>query len=357
MIGVGGRAIVADDDPAVRAVIRSVLSADGWQLREAEDGERALELFRSIGADLILSDLQMPRMDGIELLRQVRAVDDTVAFVILTGAGSVENAVEALRLQADDYIIKPFHVDEVCLAADRAVNYRRLMRDNRLHQQQLEEQVAKQARQLETLLVDAIRSLAIAIDARDDYTGGHVERVSRYAAATGLELGIGREDRRALWVGALLHDVGKIGVGDAILKKPGPLTVEEYADMKRHPEIGAAIMDGSSFLRPGLPGVLHHQERWDGRGYPAGLRGEAISLHGRIIAVVDSYDAMVSNRPYRGGRTREEALAEIRACSGTDFDPVVVEAFFRACDRGFPLDPEMPVLPERAEASSCDGRE
>ncbi|HYW06510.1 MAG TPA: HD domain-containing phosphohydrolase, partial [Longimicrobium sp.] len=108
---------------------------------------------------------------------------------------------------------------------------------------------------------------------------------------------------------------------------------------------------------PGLPGVLHHQERWDGRGYPAGLRGEAISLHGRIIAVVDSYDAMVSNRPYRGGRTREEALAEIRACSGTDFDPVVVEAFFRACDRGFPLDPEMPVLPERAEASSCDGRE
>jgi response regulator RpfG family c-di-GMP phosphodiesterase len=343
------RVLVADDDASIRAVLRSILPSERYAVSEADSGEEALRLFGSLGADLILSDLQMPGFGGLELLRRVRAMDDTVAFIILTGAGTVENAVEALRLQADDYLVKPFNVDEVVLAAERALSYRRLLRENRSYQVHLEERVAEQAGQIEALLMDALRSLAAAIETRDDYTGGHVERVARYAAATGRELGLRGDELRALWVGALLHDVGKIGVRDEVLKKPGALTADEYGEMKRHPEIGAVIMERSSFLRPGLPAVLHHQERYDGSGYPYGLRGEDISLQGRIVAVVDTYDAIISSRPYRNGSTCEHALHEIRRNAGTQFDPAVVEAFLRASDNGFPDDPDTPRLPERVE--------
>ena len=340
------RLLVADDDPAIRKALGIILAA--YDVREAGDGAEALRLFEAEGADLVLSDLQMPAMGGLELLRRVKAADDTAAFIILTGAGTVENAVQALRLAADDYLVKPFNVDEVLLACERALEHRRLVLENRGYQQHLEARVAAQARELEGLLVDALRSLATAIDTRDDYTGGHVERVARYAAATGRELGLAGEALRALWIGALLHDVGKIGVSDAILKKPGALTAEEYAEMKRHPGIGGKVMDSSSFLRPGLPAVLHHQEHWDGTGYPSGLRGEEISLQGRIVAVVDCYDAIVTARPYRGAASEDDALAEIRACAGTQFDPAVVDAFVRAAARGFPVDPDTPVLPERS---------
>jgi putative two-component system response regulator len=321
------RVILADDDASIRTVLRASLPACRFEVREVADGEEALRAFGERGADLIFSDLQMPRMGGLELLRRVRAHDETVAFVILTGAGTVENAVEALRLQADDYLVKPFLVDEVLLSAERAVSYRRLLRENRAYRGHLEERVSEQARQIEGLVLDALRSLAAAIETRDDYTGGHVERVARYAAATGRELGLSGDELHALWVGALLHDVGKIGVSDAVLRKPAPLTAEEYAEMKRHPEIGARIMEGSSFLRPGHTAVLHHQERWDGTGYPFGLAGEDISLHGRIVSVVDTFDAIVSARPYRSAATCEEALAEIRRHAGTQFDPAVVAAF------------------------------
>lgn len=344
------RVILAEDDRAVRGVLRAALPPERFEVAEVADGEEALRRFQAAGADLIFSDLQMPRMGGLELLRRVRDHDDTAAFIILTGAGTVQNAVEALRLQADDYLVKPFHVDEVLLSAERAVAYRRLLRENRAYRAHLEERVAEQARQIEGLVIDALRSLAAAIETRDDYTGGHVERVARYAAATGRELGLAGDELHALWVGALLHDVGKIGVSDAVLRKPAPLTAEEYEEMKRHPEIGARIMEGSSFLRPGHTAVLHHQERWDGTGYPAGLAGEQIALHGRIVAVVDTYDAIVSSRPYRTAGTCEQALEELRRYAGTQFDPAVVAAFERAAALGFPVDPDTPALPERPAA-------
>jgi putative two-component system response regulator len=347
------RVLVADDDPAIRSVLRTIYSRAGYDLREAADGVEALRRVEEDAPDLVLSDLQMPAMNGLELLRRVKARDDTTAFIILTGAGTVDNAVQALRQKADDYLVKPFHVDEVLLASERALGHCRLVRENRGYQQTLEARVAEQARQIESLHVDAIRALAAAIETRDDYTGGHVERVARYAAATGRELGLAGDELRALWLGALLHDVGKIGVSDGILRKPGSLTDEEYAEMKRHPEIGAGVMERSSFLRPGLPAVLHHQEHWDGTGYPYGLRGEAISLQGRIVAVVDCYDAIVSSRPYRHAATCAQALDEIRACAGTHFDPSVVKAFLRAAENGFPPDPDTPVLPERAEGTAA----
>jgi putative two-component system response regulator len=348
------RVLVVDDEPNIRTVLLRTLAAEEYHLTEASSAEEAIELYERHGADVILSDLQMPGMSGIDLLRHVKRIDDAVGFVILTGAGTMQDTIEALRLQADEYLLKPFNLDEVSIAVDRALRHRRLVLENRFYQNHLESRVAEQAEQLENMFVEALLSLANAIEARDGYTRGHVERVTCYAVATGAQMQLSPEQLRVLWVGALLHDVGKIGVPDQILKKPGKLTPEEYEVMKRHPSIGAAIMERSSFLRPALMGVLHHQERWDGSGYPSGLAGEDISLEGRILSVADTYDAIVTTRPYRGMKSPTDAVAELRRCAGTQFDPEVVEAFVAALERGFPQDPSVPSLPGREPVADLE---
>jgi putative two-component system response regulator len=348
-VGDTTRVLVVDDEPNIRGVLVRALARTNYQIVEAPSGEAALEVFSRDGVDVVLSDLQMPGMSGLDLLREVKSLDDTVGFVVLTGAGTVQDTIQALRLQADEYLLKPFNLEEVALAVDRALRHRRLVLENRYYQRHLEELVTEQAGQLEDMFIDALLSLANAIEARDGYTRGHVERVTRYAVAIGTELGLSPEQLRNLWVGALLHDVGKIGIPDTILQKPGALTAEEYEVIKRHPGIGAAIMERSAFLRPALPGVLHHQERWDGTGYPLGLAGEDIALAGRILSVADTFDAIVTTRPYRRKRSAREAVDELCRHAGTQFDPAVVEALIRAMEKGFPQHPSVPSLPTRAE--------
>lgn len=342
--------LVVDDEPNIRTLLERALRPEGYRIQTAASAEEALERFAPERFDVVLSDLCMPGMSGIDLLGRAKALDPHVGFIILTGAGTIDNAVEALRLQADDYLLKPFNLDEVAFSVARVLQHRRLVRENQYYQRHLEDRVQEQAKQIEEMFVDALLSLANAIEARDGYTGGHVERVTRYAVSTAAELGLGGEALRQLWVGALLHDVGKIGVPDQILKKSAALTDDEYREMKRHPEIGAAIMERSAFLRPAIDGVLHHQERWDGRGYPFGLKGEEISLAGRILSVADTFDAIVTTRPYRSRQSVEAAVAELRRCAGTQFDPIVVEAFVRALGKGFPEPGELPALPRRENA-------
>ncbi|HEX2191490.1 MAG TPA: HD domain-containing phosphohydrolase [Longimicrobiaceae bacterium] len=342
------RILIVDDEPNLRVLLRRALSGGEYELFEAPDGETAWQILRTAGADLVLSDLLMPGMRGTELLRLAKDHDDAVGFIILTGVGTMENAIEALRLQADDYLLKPFNLDEVTLAVERALRHRRLVLENRYYQGHLESRVAEQAQQIETLFVDALMTIASAVEARDGYTGGHIERVTRYAVSTGRVLGIGDETLGHLWVAGLLHDLGKVAIPDQILGKPGRLTAEEYGIMQQHPSIGAAILERSPYLRPALPGVLHHHERWDGAGYPSGLRGEEISLEGRILAVADTYDAIVTTRPYREERPPEVAVEEIRRCSGSQFDPQVVDAFLRAHDSDFPGEGELSLVPRRA---------
>jgi response regulator RpfG family c-di-GMP phosphodiesterase len=338
------RILIVDDEPGIRGVLTDVFGGGEFHVATAPDGATALRLFEAQGADLILADLMMPGIDGIELLRRAKALDDTVAFIVLTGVGTMEQAIEALRLQADDYLLKPFHVEEVLLAARRALEHRRLVRESRAHRSALEERVQAQARELEDRFMDGLLTVADAVDARDGYTGGHLERVTLYALSTAARLGLDDAAARDLLVAGLLHDIGKVGVPDAILRKPGPLDAAEAAEMRRHPEIGAAIVERSAFLRSAVPGVLHHHERWDGGGYPLGLRGEEISLPGRILAVADAFDAMVTPRPYRAGRTHAEARAELERCAGTHFDPRVVAAFTAALDAGLPADTDSPHL-------------
>ncbi len=330
------RILVVDDEPAVRRVLRELLELKGaYVVDEAPDGTAALRIFAERGADVVITDMMMPGISGIEVLRGIKVLDDTAGVVVLTGASRMDDAIEALRLQADDYLLKPFSVDQVMIAVARALEHRRLVRENRWYQRYLEQRVHEQAAQIDQLVLDGLLTIANAVEARDRYTRGHVERVTIYAVATGAQMGLRDDELRTLAGAGLLHDVGKIGIPDRLLTKPGALTADEYDVMKQHPLIGAAILERSASLRDAVPGILHHHERWDGAGYPHGLAGDAISVAGRIVAVVDTYDAICTSRPYRPMRPEAVALEELHRCRGGQFDPRAVDAFLRARRDGF----------------------
>ena len=336
------RVLIVDDEQSVRTVLRLALQRDGYDVREAEDGSEALDLLPSWAPDVIVSDLLMPRIDGITLLREAKSADDTIGFVVLTGVGTTAQAIQALRLDADDYLLKPFDVDELGIAVKRALERRMLVRQNRFYQQCLELRVAELGQQLERMTADALISLAGAVEARDGYTGAHLERVTRYSQAVGMELQLDRDQQRTLWIGSLLHDIGKISIPDRILNKPSALSAEELRVMREHPRLGAAILEQSSFLSTAVPAVLHHHDHYDGSGYPYGLRGGEIPIEARVLAVTDAYDAIITDRAYRARRSEEVAIGELQRCRGTQFDPQVVDAFVDARRRGFPE----PVTPK-----------
>ncbi len=333
--GEARRVVIVDDEPRLRQVLVRLMSRDGFECVEVPDGHAALAALAERPAPLLLSDLRMPGMDGVELLRQVRERWPDTAVVMITAVADVEVAVGCLALGAMDYLTKPFHLEEVRARVRQALEKRQLVVDNRAYQRQLEVRVAEQARRLETLFLASMQSLADALEVKDPYTRGHSVRVSRYAAAIGRTLGVDAPMLAQLELGGHLHDIGKIGVREQVLNKPGPLTDEEYAHIMTHPEIGWRLL---SPLLAEAPMALHvvrsHHERFDGSGMPDGLAGEAIPLEARIAAVADSFDAMTSQRPYRNGLTMEAARAELRRCAGAQYDPDIVTAFERAVQSG-----------------------
>lgn len=328
------RVLIVDDEPSLRLMLAQALSSYGYDILFAADGETAFSIFRAASVDCIVTDLHMPGMGGIELMRQAKEVDPDVALVVLTGAGDLDAAVEALRLHVDDFLQKPVELRAVRLAVDRALRHRKVARVNREYGALMEERVRERAAQLERTYVDALLTLASAVEVRDGYTARHVERVTRYAVATGEALGLGADEIRSLWVAGILHDIGKIGLPDTILSKPEALTSEEYQVVRQHPVVGARIAAQCSSLVPAIPGIRHHHERWDGGGYPDGLAGEAIPMIGRILSVAESYDAITTDRPYQHRRPPESAADELRRCAGSQFDPRVVDAFLRAMSLG-----------------------
>jgi response regulator RpfG family c-di-GMP phosphodiesterase len=314
----------------------------------AADGEEALELLERTPYHVILSDIMMPGMSGVELLEHVlrRRPDTTV--IMVSANHDTRRAVNALRKGAYDYIVKPFELEEVELSVTRALEHQRLVAVNRLYQTELENLVAARTEELREAnvvledksekLADAVdelsrtyrstlSALATALEARDAETRGHSERVVAYSLRLGIQLGLSREELLGLEQGALLHDVGKIGVRDAILLKPDALTAEEWNEMKLHTEFGRAILEQVPFLANAIPVVAQHHERWNGSGYPRGLQGQEIDIKARVFAVADCVDAVTSDRPYRRANTYETASAELREHAGTQFDPSVVAAF------------------------------
>lgn len=327
--------LIVDDEPHLRRALVRLMQGDGFSCDEADSGLEALRVLARRPATLVLTDLHMPKLDGIGLLREVRDLYPDTAVVLITAVADVATAVGCLAEGAMDYLTKPFHLEEVRARVRQALEKRRLIIENRGYQMGLEAQVAAQARRLEELFFASIQSLAEALEVKDPYTHGHSLRVSSYSTAIGRALGLEGETIHQIELGGRVHDVGKIGVREAVLNKSGPLSDEEYQHIMTHPAVGWRIL--APLLRE-MPQALHivrsHHERFDGHGIPDGLAGERIPLEARIAAVADTFDAMTSMRPYRPGLTLAETLVELRRCSGSQFDPEVVDAFLALIDAG-----------------------
>ena len=332
--------LMVDDEPYILSVLYSLFS-DQYECQTASSGEEALAHLRHQPYDLILSDIMMPGLNGLELLDRILAQVEDPVVIMVSGNLQIQNAIEALRRGAYDYVTKPFNLAEVELAVQRGLRHRQLLVANRQYEKHLKELVDQRTYELQvtnnrlnsslTSLYQnyraTLRGLAAALEARDVETSGHSNRVVAFCIRLGRQLGLSDDEMVALECGALLHDIGKIGVPDAILFKPGPLTDDEWRLMRRHVEYGAGILQGIDFLKDASKVVQQHHEKYDGSGYLLGLSGEEIYLGARIFAVADAVDAFTSDRPYRAGRSFEEALVELDRCAGQHFDPRVVRAF------------------------------
>lgn len=328
--------VVADDEPRLRQVLVRLMTGEGFTCLEAGNGVEALERLATVDADILLTDLRMPVMDGIELLREARGRYPDLGVILITAVAEVEIALDCLAQGAMDYLTKPFHLEEVRARVGQALEKRRLVLENRAYQTELERRVQAQARRLEELFLGGIQALVQALEVKDQYTSGHSARVSRYAVLLARELGLPDDAVRQIELGGHVHDVGKIGVREEVLNKPSALTDAEYEHIMTHPVLGWRILSPLLGDAPmALNVVRSHHERVDGRGVPDQLDGDVIPLEARIVAVVDAFDAMTSGRAYRGGRhiSVEEACAEIQRCAGTQFDPVVSTAFVRVVAR------------------------
>lgn len=333
--GEAARCLIVDDEPALRTVLRRLMTAEGFECLEAATAPEALALLEREAVPLVLTDYHMPGMNGDELLRLVQERWAGTAVVMITAVSDVNVAVRCLERGALDYLTKPFSTQEVRARVLQALEKRKLLRDNEAYRTQLEERVAQQARQYEELFLASLQSLADALEVKDSYTWGHSTRVSHYAIGIAHELRLDTALLEQLALGSRLHDIGKIGVRESVLNKEGPLTDAEYAHVMEHPVIGWRLL--APLLRDmphALAVVRSHHERFDGKGAPDSLTALEIPLAARITAVADSFDAMTSGRPYRDGMSVEKALAELRRCSGTQFDPHCVAAFERALANG-----------------------
>jgi response regulator RpfG family c-di-GMP phosphodiesterase len=332
----GPYCLIVDDEPRLRQVLTHLMRGDGFNCLEAMNGEDALGLLEQYPVNLVLSDLRMPRMDGLELLRETRARWPDVAVVMITAVADVDVAVSCLAIGAMDYLTKPFHLDEVRARVGQALEKRRLVLENRDYQERLQEKVSAQARRLEELFMASIQSLAEALEVKDPYTRGHSVRVSEYSVVIARELGLDVEMQRQVGLGGHVHDIGKIGVREEVLNKPGKLTDAEYEHIMSHPVVGWRILAPLlSETLAALSIVRSHHERYDGRGVPDRLAGAEIPLEARIAAAADAFDAMTSDRPYRpDGLSASDAVREIVRCSGSQFDPSVVAALVRAAEDG-----------------------
>src|SRR5690606_35389353 len=313
------------------------MTAGGFRCEEVRDGREALASLQAEPAALLLTDMRMPRLDGLGLLEAARTAYPDMAVVMITAVTEVDTAVRALSLGATDYLTKPFNLEEVRARIEQAMEKRRLRLENRDYQLNLEERVQQQARRIEEDFKAGSQALADALEVKDHYTSGHPVRVSAYACAIARELQLDREVVEQIELGRHVHDIGKIGVREAVLNKPSPLTDEEYRHIMTHPEVGHRLLAPLLADAPvALNVVLSHHERVDGAGLPHGLSGESIPREARIAAVADSFDAMPSLRRYRDESliTVERALGELRRCSGTQFDAEIVDAFTGLVEQG-----------------------
>lgn len=309
--------LIADDDPMLRDLYARTLTDEGYETLCAATGTEALSILTDSPVDVLLCDLNMPGLTGMELLPLARALRPDMAIILITGLGTVDAARHALHEGASDFITKPCPPRDLPIVVER----------NLTRQVAQRMKSARRLRMPDTSNEGVLDALLSALDARDTETEGHSERVTAYTMEMADRLRLRREEIYHIERGALLHDIGKIGVPDRILLKPSSLTTEEWFDMRKHPLIGHRMCARIPLLQRASEIVLHHHERWDGKGYPHGLAGEEIPLGARIFAIADALDAMTSDRPYRAALPFADAFAEIVRQSGTQFDPALIAVF------------------------------
>ena len=308
--------LVAEDDDANRSLLSRLLDRGGYRSIAVGDGRDAVRAAIDDAPDLVLLDVGLPGLNGLEVCRRLRADPRTVALpiILVTGQASSRDVVGGLDAGADDFVRKPY--DEAELMA-RVRSVLRLAKVTA-------EMVGAHG---------VIAALANAVEAKDSTTELHCQRLAGLAHQLGMQVGLEPAALKGLVFGALLHDIGKIGVSDAILTKPGPLTRQEWAEMRLHPLIGERICEPLATASQFAPIVRHHHERWDGQGYPDGLRGERIPMGARIVGLVDAFDAIIHERPYRPARSVDEAIGELRRQAGAQFDPELVPLFLPLIER------------------------
>jgi putative nucleotidyltransferase with HDIG domain len=318
--------LIVDDEAPIRKLLRQKLSGEGYQCEEADGAEKILNTLETSPIALVILDIKMPGKSGIELLPEIKSGYPDTAVIMATAVNDINVAIQCLKQGADDYICKPFNLEEVSLSVQRALGKRRLQFEIREYQQYLEEKIEEQTGEIRKLFLGAIEALVSALEAKDKYTGGHSRRVTEIALALGNELGLSAQDMEDLRWGSLLHDIGKIAVDQVIQNKPDRLTREEYEHIMTHAHVGAEI------VRPVVSEKItemieHHHDHYDGSGLHQVIAGDDIPLGARILAVADAFDAMISDRPYRSAMSITEIVEEIKRCAGTQFDPIVVAAF------------------------------
>lgn len=331
----GETILVIDDDVSALKVLQRRLQREGFsQVHTTSSPKEGLKLFEQLDPDLLILDLDMPEIDGFAVLTALRDKNPEqlaeTPVLVLTGQASNAAKLEALALGARDFITKPFDPAELAIRVQGNLEVRALLKRVTRHNSALDEEVRQRTAELQMANMEVIDRLMVAAEYRDDDTGSHIQRMSRYAYLVALAMGLDQKLSEDIMRASPMHDIGKIGIPDNILLKPGKLTPGEWEIMKSHSQIGASLLANSrsSLLNLAEEIAISHHEKWNGEGYPNGLKGEAIPLSGRIVAVCDVFDALTSERPYKSAWPVEKALAVIEADSGTHFDPQVVKAFF-----------------------------
>ncbi len=330
------RILIVDDEEIICSILARRLTGEGYSCAKAHNGKEALHLFYKDAFSLIISDIKMPEMTGIELLQKVKAIDPKMKMIMVTAYPEIDLAVNAMRLGAYDFIIKPADLDLIVMSVKKALESKRLEEEIEAYHNRMEELVEERTsklqqsyRTLKKAHLDSVKVLAEAIDAKDPYTRGHSDRVKRMSLTIARKMGFSEERLESLEYGALLHDIGKIGIKDEVLQKQTPLSSEEYQYIQEHPLIGVKIIEGVEFFKDKIPMIRHHHEHYDGNGYPDGLAGEAIPIEARIISLPDAFDAMTSTRPHRHMMPLQDVLAELERFKGKQFDPKVLDIFIR----------------------------
>ena len=329
------RILIVDDEVEITEILADLLSED-YECLRAASAEEALARLHESEFQLVISDITMPGMSGLDMIPHIKALSPDTVVVMISGMQTVESAIGALRLGAFDYLMKPFDLRQVEAVVKRALEHHELVVAKQRYENHLEELVEQRTVELDKALNSlegayrsTLKALTAALETRDSETHGHSERVVTYSLRLGREYGLSSEEMKSLEFGSLLHDIGKIGVPDSILRKPAKLTEEEWVRMREHPMHGQQILRGIEFLEGAARVVAQHHEKWDGTGYPLGLRCEEIDICARIFSVADAFDAITSDRVYRRGKPYEAAAQELDDWAGRQFDPKIVEAFHR----------------------------